>query len=334
MPPKVSAPMVAARSATSSPSRSSCQAMTGANGRSRASARTPDSPMLVMPTARDGHPGVAAAASLSASKALRHSASASISVPSRADVPRRGGAPDAQHGAVVVVDHGLARRRADVETGERRHRSPAHCPNWMCMDMVAFDWISVKPRQEPTCRWSPRPNCSRRRRRERQRRRGLQRGHPRTRRGHRRGRPARGRTGDPAGQREHRRVPRLDCARSAPHWWRWPPTPGCRSACISTTSRRLTSGSRRPQPATRRSMVDGGALPYDRNVAVTAEATALLHGQGLAVEAELGYVGGKDSQVEQRPCPRRPHRPAAGGRIRRAPQALTRSPSRSAAHTP
>jgi fructose-bisphosphate aldolase, class II len=44
-------------------------------------------------------------------------------------------------------------------------------------------------------------------------------------------------------------------------------------------------------------MVDGGALPYDRNVAVTAEATALLHGRGLAVEAELGYVGGKDSRV-------------------------------------
>jgi fructose-bisphosphate aldolase class II len=44
-------------------------------------------------------------------------------------------------------------------------------------------------------------------------------------------------------------------------------------------------------------MVDGGALPYDGNVAVTAEAVALLHGQGLAVEAELGYVGGKDSQA-------------------------------------
>ncbi|MET0457471.1 MAG: class II fructose-bisphosphate aldolase, partial [Mycobacterium sp.] len=44
-------------------------------------------------------------------------------------------------------------------------------------------------------------------------------------------------------------------------------------------------------------MVDGGSLPYDRNVAVTADATAQLHAQGLAVEAELGYVGGKDSQV-------------------------------------
>ena len=50
-------------------------------------------------------------------------------------------------------------------------------------------------------------------------------------------------------------------------------------------------------------MVDGGALPYDRNVAVTAEATALLHGRGLVVEAELGYVGGKDSQVSNAHAP-------------------------------
>jgi fructose-bisphosphate aldolase class II len=44
-------------------------------------------------------------------------------------------------------------------------------------------------------------------------------------------------------------------------------------------------------------MVDGGALPYDRNVAVTAAAAAWLHARGLTVEAELGYVGGKDTQV-------------------------------------
>lgn len=50
-------------------------------------------------------------------------------------------------------------------------------------------------------------------------------------------------------------------------------------------------------------MVDGGALPYDRNVAVTAGATELLHGRGLAVEAELGYVGGKDSQVSNAHAP-------------------------------
>ncbi|MCV7421554.1 class II fructose-bisphosphate aldolase [Mycobacterium yunnanensis] len=50
-------------------------------------------------------------------------------------------------------------------------------------------------------------------------------------------------------------------------------------------------------------MVDGGALPYDRNVAVTAEATTGLHAQGLAVEAELGYVGGKDTQVTSAHAP-------------------------------
>ena len=50
-------------------------------------------------------------------------------------------------------------------------------------------------------------------------------------------------------------------------------------------------------------MVDGGALPYDRNVAVTAEATAWLHDRGLSVEAELGYVGGKDTQVTSAHAP-------------------------------
>jgi fructose-bisphosphate aldolase class II len=50
-------------------------------------------------------------------------------------------------------------------------------------------------------------------------------------------------------------------------------------------------------------MVDGGALPYEHNVAVTAEATTLLHEQGLAVEAELGYVGGKDTQVSDAHAP-------------------------------
>jgi fructose-bisphosphate aldolase, class II len=44
-------------------------------------------------------------------------------------------------------------------------------------------------------------------------------------------------------------------------------------------------------------MVDCGSLPYEQNVAITAGATKRLHEQRLAVEAELGYVGGKDSQA-------------------------------------
>ena len=44
-------------------------------------------------------------------------------------------------------------------------------------------------------------------------------------------------------------------------------------------------------------MVDCGSLPYEQNVAITAEATKRLHAHGLAVEAELGYVGGKHTQV-------------------------------------
>ena len=44
-------------------------------------------------------------------------------------------------------------------------------------------------------------------------------------------------------------------------------------------------------------MVDCGSLPYEQNAATTADVTELLHAQGLAVEAELGHVGGKDTQV-------------------------------------
>lgn len=45
-------------------------------------------------------------------------------------------------------------------------------------------------------------------------------------------------------------------------------------------------------------MFDAGPLPYEENVAATSAAVAWGHLQGLLVEAELGYVGGKESQVE------------------------------------
>ena len=41
-------------------------------------------------------------------------------------------------------------------------------------------------------------------------------------------------------------------------------------------------------------MVDASALPYDRNVSVTADMVAWCHARGVYVEAELGEVGGKD----------------------------------------
>jgi fructose-bisphosphate aldolase class II len=44
-------------------------------------------------------------------------------------------------------------------------------------------------------------------------------------------------------------------------------------------------------------MVDAGRLPYAENVAETAQAVGWLHDQDVFVEAELGYVGGKDSQT-------------------------------------
>jgi fructose-bisphosphate aldolase, class II len=50
-------------------------------------------------------------------------------------------------------------------------------------------------------------------------------------------------------------------------------------------------------------MVDCGSLPYRQNVEITAEATGQLHAQGLAVEAELGYVGGKDTQAADAHAP-------------------------------
>lgn len=40
-------------------------------------------------------------------------------------------------------------------------------------------------------------------------------------------------------------------------------------------------------------MYDAGALPYNENVARTAHAAEVGHADGLWVEAELGYVGGK-----------------------------------------
>ena len=50
-------------------------------------------------------------------------------------------------------------------------------------------------------------------------------------------------------------------------------------------------------------MVDCGSLPYEQNVAITADVTKLLQQQGLSVEAELGYVGGKDTQVASAHAP-------------------------------
>ncbi|WEK61635.1 MAG: class II fructose-bisphosphate aldolase [Candidatus Microbacterium colombiense] len=41
-------------------------------------------------------------------------------------------------------------------------------------------------------------------------------------------------------------------------------------------------------------MFDGGALPYDENVAVTSEVVTRAHAAGVYVEGELGEVGGKD----------------------------------------
>lgn len=41
-------------------------------------------------------------------------------------------------------------------------------------------------------------------------------------------------------------------------------------------------------------MFDGGALPYDENVAITASVAERAHAAGVYIEGELGEVGGKD----------------------------------------
>jgi fructose-bisphosphate aldolase, class II len=50
-------------------------------------------------------------------------------------------------------------------------------------------------------------------------------------------------------------------------------------------------------------MVDCASLPYERNVTITAEIAKRLQQQGLSVESELGYVGGKDTQVTNAHAP-------------------------------
>jgi fructose-bisphosphate aldolase, class II len=50
-------------------------------------------------------------------------------------------------------------------------------------------------------------------------------------------------------------------------------------------------------------MVDAGRLPYRDNVEQTLTATRWLHARGVYVEAELGYVGGKDTQVQSAHAP-------------------------------
>lgn len=50
-------------------------------------------------------------------------------------------------------------------------------------------------------------------------------------------------------------------------------------------------------------MFDAGRLPYADNVEATARAAAWAHAAGLSIEAELGYVGGKDSQTTSAHAP-------------------------------
>ena len=103
---------------------------------------------------------------------------------------------------------------------------------------------------------------------------GLQRHHPRARRGRSSPAPSRPAPGDPADQRERGEVPpRPRAARSPPRPSRSPTqatVDGRR--CTSTTSRTSSCCTRAPTPASVRSMFDAVALDYDANVAATSAA--------------------------------------------------------------
>ena len=50
-------------------------------------------------------------------------------------------------------------------------------------------------------------------------------------------------------------------------------------------------------------MFDAGRLPYEANVSATREAADWAHRHGVSIEAELGYVGGKASQIQSAHAP-------------------------------
>ena len=47
-------------------------------------------------------------------------------------------------------------------------------------------------------------------------------------------------------------------------------------------------------------MIDGSALPFDKNVEITKAAVELAHPKGISTEGELGHVGGLDLQATSR----------------------------------
>jgi fructose/tagatose bisphosphate aldolase len=64
-------------------------------------------------------------------------------------------------------------------------------------------------------------------------------------------------------------------------------------------------------------MFDGSSLPYEENVARTAEIVRVAHSVGVTVEAELGQVGGGEGASEASEADRSLfHRSGAGRRFR------------------
>jgi fructose/tagatose bisphosphate aldolase len=45
-------------------------------------------------------------------------------------------------------------------------------------------------------------------------------------------------------------------------------------------------------------MIDGSALPYAENIAITKRVVAWAHAKRISVEAELGSIGGKEDHID------------------------------------
>ena len=202
--------------------------------------------------------------------------------------------------------------------------------------MVAYCWKGVNPASsEQECHVSGHDRRTDPRRAPARRRRcGVQRHHARARRGHRRRQPTRRAPGDPAGQREHREVPR-----------RPDPSAGGRAQrpCLGSgyTGQPASRPCRECRPVARgrrgRLLVgDGrlrGAAPrperrhHRRRHQTTSPARAFGRGRAR-IRRRQGHPG------HQRARARCAHRSAAGRRRSSPRPASTHSPSPSAARTP
>ena len=140
MPPNASAPSCSLRSATSSPSRSSCHAITGASGRSVGVGEHTRLPHARNADRTHGNRRRRGRGTQRVERATPQGFRVCLGAV-RADVPSGDCAPGGEHGAVLSVDHGLARRRTDIEPRESGHHAPVDHLN---IALIGFTWICLR----------------------------------------------------------------------------------------------------------------------------------------------------------------------------------------------